>query len=456
MTALGPARTIPDHRAKARASRPGILLDRDGTLIVDHGYVGSIDRVDFIDGAAEAIAVFNRAAFPVVVVTNQSGVARGLYGLDEVEAVHAHIAGHLAATEPTSTCSCTARTTPSGVVEAFARTSDDRKPRPGMAKAAATALNLDLTASWVIGDRPEDIGLAKEIGASRDLSRAGTLRQTAGVELRQPGRGSAVHPGADPDMTSVHDPEVVARSRRGATAPSSRPRPYPDASSYFDDYHDDPRPGCVDDRPRCSRTRRAPDPRRLHARGSCIFACGNGGSAAIANHLQCDHVKGVRADTDLSPRVVSLSQQRRAHHGDRQRHRLRRRLRVPAPHPGEARRRAARDLVLRPLAEHRPRADVAARDHGVSHHRAHRLRRRRRAGGSPTSPSMSTHELRHRRRPPSGDHARPGPVHPPVANDRRGDLFEGVLNHGHRASSALSTTSTPSNAHDECGSPSTS
>ena len=62
MTALGPARTIPDHRAKARASRPGILLDRDGTLIVDHGYVGSIDRVDFIDGAAAAIALFNRAA----------------------------------------------------------------------------------------------------------------------------------------------------------------------------------------------------------------------------------------------------------------------------------------------------------------------------------------------------------------------------------------------------------
>ena len=89
MTALGPARTIPDRRPKARASRPGILLDRDGTLIVDHGYVGSIDRIDFIDGAAAAIALFNRAALPVVIVTNQSGVTRGLYGLGEVEAVHA-------------------------------------------------------------------------------------------------------------------------------------------------------------------------------------------------------------------------------------------------------------------------------------------------------------------------------------------------------------------------------
>ena len=68
------------------ASRPGILLDRDGTIIVDHGYVGSVDRVEFIDGAAEAIASFNAADVPVAVVTNQSGVARGLYGLDDVDA----------------------------------------------------------------------------------------------------------------------------------------------------------------------------------------------------------------------------------------------------------------------------------------------------------------------------------------------------------------------------------
>ncbi len=165
MTALGHARTIPDHRATARSPRPGILLDRDGTLIVDHGYVGSIDRVDFIDGAAAAIALFNRAAVPVVVVTNQSGVARGLYGLSEVEAVHAYIARHLRRHGAHIDMFLYCPYHPSGVIEAFARTSDDRKPRPGMAHAAAAALNLDLTTSWVIGDRPEDMGLAEEIGA---------------------------------------------------------------------------------------------------------------------------------------------------------------------------------------------------------------------------------------------------------------------------------------------------
>src|SRR5215469_6952680 len=115
-------------------ARAGILLDRDGTIIVDHGYVGSVDQVEFIEGSPEAIASFNRAGIPVAVVTNQAGVARGLYGIDDVARVH--------------------------------RYSEDRKPAPGMAKAAGTALNLDLAASWVVGDRPEDIGLAEAVGAS--------------------------------------------------------------------------------------------------------------------------------------------------------------------------------------------------------------------------------------------------------------------------------------------------
>ena len=146
--------------------RPGILLDRDGTIIVDHGYVGSVDRVEFIDGAADAIARFNRAGFPVAVVTNQAGVARGFYGIDDVTEVHRHISAHLAEHQAHVDLFLSCPYHPAGVVEAFARTSEDRKPRPGMAKAAAAALNIDLTASWVVGDRPEDVGLAEAIGAS--------------------------------------------------------------------------------------------------------------------------------------------------------------------------------------------------------------------------------------------------------------------------------------------------
>jgi histidinol-phosphate phosphatase family protein len=157
----GATRTGPVQR-----SRPGILLDRDGTIIVDHGYVGSIDRVEFIEGAPEAIASFNRAGTPVAVVTNQAGVARGLYEIDDVARVHQYIAERLAEHGAHVDLFVYCPYHPAGSVYAFARTSEDRKPRPGMAKAAEAALNLDLTASWVVGDRPEDIGLAEAVGAS--------------------------------------------------------------------------------------------------------------------------------------------------------------------------------------------------------------------------------------------------------------------------------------------------
>jgi histidinol-phosphate phosphatase family protein len=145
--------------------RPGLLLDRDGTIIVDHGYVGSVDRIELIEGAADAIALFNAAEVPVAVVTNQSGVARGLYGVEDVTNVHKHIAKRLADHGARIDAFFFCPYHPDGVVAEFTRTSDDRKPGPGMARAAKAALNLDLSASWVVGDRPEDVGLAHAIAA---------------------------------------------------------------------------------------------------------------------------------------------------------------------------------------------------------------------------------------------------------------------------------------------------
>lgn len=175
---------VGDLRAATRAAphphpRAGILLDRDGTIIVDHGYVGSIDRVEFIDRAPDAIARFNRAGVPVAVVTNQAGVARGLFGLEDVTRVHEYITERLSEHGAHVDLFLYCPYHPAGVVEAFARASEDRKPAPGMAKAAAAALNLDLPASWVVGDRSEDIDLAAAIGASAvyvgtgELSRPG-------------------------------------------------------------------------------------------------------------------------------------------------------------------------------------------------------------------------------------------------------------------------------------------
>ena len=159
-------RCVLNGKDAGASARPGILLDRDGTIIVDHGYVGSVERVDFIDGAADAIGRFNRAKVPVAVITNQSGVARGRYGVGDVERVHRHIAEFLAGVGAHVDLFLFCPYHPEGVVRAFSRTSEDRKPRPGMAIAAGNALHLDLSCSWVVGDRPEDIGLAEAIGAS--------------------------------------------------------------------------------------------------------------------------------------------------------------------------------------------------------------------------------------------------------------------------------------------------
>jgi len=154
-----------DGQSRRSGPRPGVLLDRDGTIIVDHGHVGSVDRVEFIDGAAEAIARLNRAGVPVAVVTNQAGVARGLYDISDVEEVHCYIAKRLTEHGAHVDRFFYCPYHPDGSVPEFSRMSDDRKPMPGMARAAAEALNLDLTSSWVVGDRPEDIGLAEAVGA---------------------------------------------------------------------------------------------------------------------------------------------------------------------------------------------------------------------------------------------------------------------------------------------------
>jgi histidinol-phosphate phosphatase family protein len=161
---LGPDRG--QGRQAHRHPKPGVLLDRDGTIIVDHGYVGSVDRVELIDGAAEAIAGLNRACIPVAVVTNQAGVARGFYDISDIEEVHRHVAGLLAEHGAHIDQFFYCPYHPEGTVAEFARASFDRKPKPGMALAAASALDLDLTSSWVVGDRPEDIGLAEAVGAS--------------------------------------------------------------------------------------------------------------------------------------------------------------------------------------------------------------------------------------------------------------------------------------------------
>lgn len=272
--------------------RAGVLLDRDGTINVDHGYVGSVDRVDLLPGAAEAIARLNAGGVPVAVVTNQAGVARGLYGIDDVEEVNAHIAAELARVGAQVDLWLFCPYHPDGTVAAFARMSADRKPGPGMALAAAEALSLDLEQSWVIGDALSDVGLARAVGAEPLL--VGATPAADGTRTFPDLAGAVEH------VLGQLDQE----------RPTERPRfpmaRYRSAASYVDGY-----------RAEVGRTLSGIDPSSVegaaevllaaYERGAVVFSCGNGGSASIANHLQCDHVKTARQGTSLRNRVFSLS-----------------------------------------------------------------------------------------------------------------------------------------------------
>ena len=154
--------------------RPAVFLDRDGVLIDDRNYLDRVDLVALIPGAAAAVRRLNDAGFAVVVVTNQSGVARGVFPEEQIAVVHAHIAGLLHA-------EAAARIDhfdyspfhPDATVEQYRRDSDCRKPKPGMLLRSAVRLNLDLPRSWMVGDRLTDLEAGAAAGCRTILVRTG-------------------------------------------------------------------------------------------------------------------------------------------------------------------------------------------------------------------------------------------------------------------------------------------
>ena len=140
--------------------RPAAFLDRDGVLNVDHGYAHRADQLDWVEGAPEAVRLLNEAGFAVIVVTNQSGVARGMYSEADIHALHAHMQEALNAQGARIDAFYHCPHHPEGTVEAFAVECDCRKPGTGMLEQAARDWPLDLERSFLIGDRDGDMEAA--------------------------------------------------------------------------------------------------------------------------------------------------------------------------------------------------------------------------------------------------------------------------------------------------------
>jgi len=135
-----------------------VFIDRDGTINEEMGYINHLNRFRLFPWAAEAIKALNKKCIPAVVLTNQSGVARGYFSSVMLDRVHDFMINELAKDGarldgiyvcqhgPDDGCTC-------------------RKPFTGLADQAAVDLNIDLNSSYVIGDRFKDILLAKRIGS---------------------------------------------------------------------------------------------------------------------------------------------------------------------------------------------------------------------------------------------------------------------------------------------------
>ncbi len=152
--------------------KKAVFLDRDGTINVEKDYLYQVADFEFVPGAEEAIRRLNQAGLLVIVVTNQSGVARGYYTEDDVEQLHRHINRELARHDAHVDAWFYCPHHPSGK-GSYALPCSCRKPLPGMLRAAALRYDIDLEQSYMVGDKQADIEAGMAAGCHTILVRTG-------------------------------------------------------------------------------------------------------------------------------------------------------------------------------------------------------------------------------------------------------------------------------------------
>ena len=174
-----------------------VFIDRDDTLIEDPGYINDPDQVKLLDGVPEALIELKQMGYKLIVVSNQSAVARGIITEQTLAKIHERLEQLLARHGATLDKIYYCPDHPDGAVARYRRESNWRKPEPGMLLAAAEEFDIDLTDSWLVGDSARDIDAGKTAGCTTILIENATHNRT-------------LEPGATtPDYTAVNIKEVA-------------------------------------------------------------------------------------------------------------------------------------------------------------------------------------------------------------------------------------------------------
>jgi len=192
-----------------------VFLDRDNTVMEDPGYIGDPKVVKLLPGVELALKSLSQCGYKLVVVTNQSGIARGLLTEQTLDKIHAELRRQLSQRGAHLDAIYYCPFHPEGTIEEYAKESDLRKPQPGMLQLAAKELDIDLSQSWMVGDSARDIEAGQRAGCKtiRVRSRA-DHHATPGLENDEDVQ-------ADYTVRNLVDAaRVILRAPRQAPAPA--------------------------------------------------------------------------------------------------------------------------------------------------------------------------------------------------------------------------------------------
>jgi D,D-heptose 1,7-bisphosphate phosphatase len=199
-------------------SNKAIFLDRDDTLIEDPGYINHPDHVKLLDGVDKSLIELKAMGYKLVVVSNQSGVARGLVSEEALDEIHDRLKQLLAEKGAPLDHIYYCPYHPDGVIEKYRKESDGRKPKPGMLLAAAKEMDIDLTQSWLVGNGIRDIEAGLQAGCKTIL-----VNHPSHSEQHKLGE-------PNPDYRAVNIKEavnIIKKHRRSASENSVQNQPFP-------------------------------------------------------------------------------------------------------------------------------------------------------------------------------------------------------------------------------------